>query len=180
VKLFKTKLIKVNDGEMAKAAALMISTMDTTKPTSVDLKATKRLTEAIKREEDTMDEDTKASSTKNINKISTLMKLLLLFPIEYYEKNERPQVLYISTLIDIWSVTYVSADLLSRVKVSLMCRSLHMRFIDYFSINSILVRIENITFIFSLLNLSCVGIEFCHVGLVGHFLFTVDYNERKQ
>jgi hypothetical protein len=132
--------MKASDGEMSKTAAQMISTLDITKPINVDPKDIKRLTKAIMTQKDAMDQDTKENSTNSITQINTLMKLLLLFPIEYYEKNERPQVLYMSTLIDIWSVNCVSADLVSRMKVSLMCRCLHMRFIGYFSINSILVR----------------------------------------
>lgn len=139
VELFKTKLMETSDGEMAKTAAQMISSVDITKPINVDPKEVKHLTEAIKTQEDAMDQDIKASSTDNVNKISTLMTLLLLFPIEYYEKNQRSQVLHLSTLIDIWSVNCASADLEIRMKVSLLCRSLHMRFIGYFSTSSILV-----------------------------------------
>lgn len=117
----------------------MIASMDLSKPLAINQKGIKALSAAVETKEDVMDQDVNAVSTENVAKISTLLKLVLLFPNAYFEKNERPQALYLATLIDIWSVNCQDADLLARLKVSLMCRTLHMRFIDYFSVNSILV-----------------------------------------
>jgi hypothetical protein len=139
VELFKSKLLKASTCEVSKLSAKMISTMDISKAVSVDQKSMGILAKAVKSKQDHMDEDTNASSTNNVDKIATFLKLLLLFPNEYYEKSERPQVLYLATLIDIWSVSCISADPLARMKVSVMCRSLHLRFIGYFSVHSILV-----------------------------------------
>lgn len=114
--------------------------MDLNKAITIDQKSIKSLSQALNLEQDNMDEDANAVSTDNVNKIATLLKLLLLFPNEYYEKNERPQILYLATLVDIWSVSCINADYLARMKVCLMCRSLQLRFIGYFSVNSVLVR----------------------------------------
>lgn len=136
---FKTKLLKTTLGELSTVAAEMISTIDLSKSIVIDQKHMEKLSKAVQVKEDSMDQDTSAVSTENMKKISTLLKLLLLFPNEYFEKNERPQTLYLATLIDIWSVNCADAEPLTRMKVSLMCRTLHMRFIGYFSVNSILV-----------------------------------------
>lgn len=131
--------MKTTLGELSTVAAKMISTVDLSKSIVIDQKHMEKLSKAVQVKEDSMDQDTSAVSTENMNKISTLLKLLLLFPNEYFEKNERPQTLYLATLIDIWSVNCADAEPLTRMKVSLMCRTLHMRFIGYFSVNSILV-----------------------------------------
>lgn len=118
----------------------MIAAIELNKTVTVDQNSIKALSDVLGSEQDNMDEDVSAVSTDNVEKISTLLKLLLLFPNEYYEKNERPQILYLATLLDIWSVSCKNADYLARMKVCLMCRSLQLRFIGYFSVNSILVR----------------------------------------
>lgn len=136
--LFKTKLIKSNTGELSTMAAHMIASIDLSKPLAIDSKDMKALSAAVQAKQDAMDQDISAASTDNVNKISTLLKLVLLFPNEYFEKNERPQALYLATLVDVWSVNCQDADQVARMKVSLMCRTLHMRFMGYFSVNSIL------------------------------------------
>lgn len=97
----------------------------------------KLLTEKV----DHMNEDIDIESTTYITEISSLLKLLCIFPIDYFEKNERPQILYLTTLIDIWSVSCLNADPFARMKLSLMCRSLQLRLIGFFSVNSVLVSI---------------------------------------
>lgn len=138
---FKTKLVKSSAGELSTVAANMIASIDLSKPLAIDQKDIQALSAAAQSEQDAMDQDVSAVSTGNVNKISTLLKLVLLFPSEYFEKNERPQALYLATLIDIWSVSCQDADQVARMKVSLMCRTLHMRFMGYFSVNSILVSV---------------------------------------
>ncbi|KAL7313294.1 hypothetical protein PS15m_007055 [Mucor circinelloides] len=135
---FKAKLVKSSSGQLSTAASKMIASIDLSKPLAINQKSIKTLSAAVEAKEDAMDQDVNAVSTENVTKISTLLKLVLLFPNAYFEKNERPQALYLATLIDMWSVNCQDADLLVRLKVSLMCRTLHMRFIDYFSVNSIL------------------------------------------
>ncbi|KAK4518451.1 BHLH domain-containing protein [Mucor velutinosus] len=135
---FKTKLVKSSAGELSTMAAKMIASIDLSKPLAMDQKDIQALSAAVQAREDAMDQDVSATSTDNVNKISTLLKLVLLFPNEYFEKNERPQALYLATLVDIWSVNCQDADQVARMKVSLMCRTLHMRFMGYFSVNSIL------------------------------------------
>lgn len=115
--------------------------MDLGKAIAIDQKIVASLSVVLDTSENAMDEDINSASTENVLKIWNLLKLLLLFPNEYYDKNERPQLLYIATLIDIWSVSCFNADPVVRMKVSLMCRSLQLRFIGYFSVKSILVRI---------------------------------------
>lgn len=117
----------------------MIAAIQLNKPVTVDQNSIESLSEALSLDKESMDEDGNAISTDNFDKISTLLKLLLLFPNEYYEKNERPQVLHLVTLLDIWSASCKNADILARMKVCLMCRSLQLRFIGYFKVNSILV-----------------------------------------
>ncbi|KAI8636630.1 Urb2/Npa2 family-domain-containing protein [Parasitella parasitica] len=138
IEFFKSKLVQATSGELSIVAANMISAVDLTKPLTIDQNDMMKLSEAVQVKQDVMDQDANSTSTNNMNKINTLLKLLLLFPSEYFEKNERPQALYIATLLDMWAVTYEDAAPLIRMKVSLMCRTLHIRFIGYFSINSIL------------------------------------------
>ncbi|GAA5808334.1 hypothetical protein MFLAVUS_001724 [Mucor flavus] len=138
INLFKTKLLKTSSSQVSKVAANMISKMDISKSITVEQDSIKELSNALKNSKDQMDEDVDATSTSNVEKISTLLKLLLLFPNEYYEKNERPQVLYLVTCIDIWAISCANADYLTRMKVCLMCRSLQLRFMQYFSVHSIL------------------------------------------
>lgn len=142
--------------------------MDISKTISVDQKSIKDLSNVLISKQDSMDEDIDASSSNNVEKIATFLKLLLLFPNEYYEKNERPQTLYLATLIDIWSVSCTSAHPLIRTKVSLMCRSLQLRFIGYFSANSILVsKSWCLVYHGSVLLTFFSGNGFCCFGLVG-------------
>ncbi|KAI7891608.1 Urb2/Npa2 family-domain-containing protein [Mucor mucedo] len=138
VELFKTKLLKSSISMVSKSSASMIAAIQLNKNVAVDQNTIEPLSKALSLEQDSMDEDADSISTDNVDKISTLLKLLLLFPNEYYEKNERPQALYLVTLLDIWSVSCKNADLLARMKVCLMCRSLQLRFIGYFKLNSIL------------------------------------------
>lgn len=77
----------------------------------------------------------------------TIFNLLALFPNECFGKNERALVIYIATLVDIWSVSSLT---LLRSKISLACKRMILQFINYFSVNSILVRL----FIYDLKELS--------------------------
>ncbi|KAI9329591.1 Urb2/Npa2 family-domain-containing protein [Pilaira anomala] len=138
IDLFGTKLLKTSSNEVSKASATMISKIDLNKNITINQDSIKALSTALETEQDHMDVDLNLTNTNNVKKIATLMKLLLLFPNEYYEKNERPQVLYLVTCVDVWAVSCTNADYLTRMKVCLMCRSLQLRFMQYFSVNSIL------------------------------------------
>lgn len=141
IDLFGTKLLKTSSNEVSKASATLISKIDLNKSITINHDSIKALSTALETEQDHMDVDFNLTSTNNVKKIATLMKLLLLFPNEYYEKNERPIVLYLVTCVDVWAVSCTDADYLTRMKVCLMCRSLQLRFMQYFSVNSILVSI---------------------------------------
>ncbi|CEP18278.1 hypothetical protein [Parasitella parasitica] len=138
IELFKTKLVEASSGELPTVAANMISVVDLTRTLTIDPYDMTKLSKAVLAQQDSMDQDVNTASTNIINNISALLKLLLLFPSEYFEKNERSQALYIATLIDVWAVTFEGPEPLIRMKLSLMCRTLHLRFIGYFSVNSIL------------------------------------------
>ncbi|RCI02663.1 hypothetical protein CU098_008721, partial [Rhizopus stolonifer] len=125
-------------GLTSHTAITMVSKLDTSKPLSIDHQTIEPLLAVLKSTEDLMDQDSDARSSDNIEKVASLMKLLLVFPIEYFEKNERPQAIYLATLIDIWGVQCTHADPVTRIKLSLMCRALQLRFIGYFSTHSIL------------------------------------------
>lgn len=68
----------------------------------------------------------------------TIFNLLALFPNECFGKNERALAVYIATLVDIWSVSNLNS---LRSKISLACKRMVLQFINYFSANSILVRL---------------------------------------
>ncbi|KAI7907434.1 Urb2/Npa2 family-domain-containing protein [Cokeromyces recurvatus] len=135
---FQTKLLDTSSGKVAKLTAEMISTIDVSKPFNFNQNHIVKLANTMEEENEAMEEDTTVVNTADVKKIANLMKLLLLFPNEYYKKNERLQTLYLITLVDIWSVANSNTDLAIQNEVSLMCRSLYLRFMDYFSINSIL------------------------------------------
>ncbi|KAI9477719.1 MAG: Urb2/Npa2 family-domain-containing protein [Benjaminiella poitrasii] len=130
--------------KISKVASEMISIMDLSNPVNLDKNSVMELSRVMRTERDTMDENTATIDAEDLKKIANLMKLLLLFPNEYYKKNERLQTLYLITLVDIWSVSFTNADVFVRNDISLMCRSLHLRFMDSFSVNSILGLDSNI------------------------------------
>ncbi|KAI8331286.1 Urb2/Npa2 family-domain-containing protein [Blakeslea trispora] len=116
----------------------MISKSNATQPFVVEQAAVRPLLDSLKSSKDWMDVDNLGDNTHMVEKMISLMKLLLIFPIEYYEKSERAQTVCLATLVDIWVSHYASASSLSRAKLSLMSRILQLRFIDYFSIHSIM------------------------------------------
>jgi hypothetical protein len=139
VELFTTKLIKFSTGDLANRAVEMISKVDLSKPLDLEPKSVEQLSKLLDSSDDAMDVDVDTTTTNYANQLLTLLKLLLLFPNECVEKNERLEIVYLTTLIDVWSVTCHSADVVCRMKVSLMCRGLQLKFIDYFSTHSLLV-----------------------------------------
>lgn len=132
--LFKRKLVKSSSNTISRIVAEMVINNVS--------KGDDKLDQALN--DEIMEQDVKESSTKDVASIVSLMRLLLLFPNEYYEKNERQNVLALATLVDMWVISCVDADPLMRAKASLVCRSLYLRFIDFFSINSLLVRITDL------------------------------------
>ncbi|KAI8370172.1 Urb2/Npa2 family-domain-containing protein [Choanephora cucurbitarum] len=138
---FAVDLSSSKSNQICQVAMDMISKMKTAQPFVVEQATIQPLLNALKSSKNMMDEDEQKNSTRYVEKMTQLMKLLLIFPIEYYEKNERTQTIYLATLIDIWSTHYSSASPLSRARLSLMARILQLRFIDYFSIHSIMASI---------------------------------------
>lgn len=139
VELFGTKLKESSVGDLSNKTIEMITSLEISKVLEIDTKEVQSLSTLLSQTNDAMDEDVDATTTSYVNQLCALLKLLLLFPNECFEKTERSHVVYLATLIDIWSVTCGSADVLYRMKVSLMCRGLQLKFMDYFSTHSLLV-----------------------------------------
>ncbi|CAO3606615.1 unnamed protein product [Mucor hiemalis] len=138
ITFFSTKFSSTNESEISTTCAQLIAMVDLKKPIAVEQEKIESLSNLLRDKVDHMNEDIELKSTQNITEISSLVKLLCLFPIDYFERNERPQILYLTTLIDIWCVSCLNADPSVRMKLSLMCRSLQLRLIGYFSVNSVL------------------------------------------
>ncbi|KAF7721634.1 hypothetical protein EC973_004355 [Apophysomyces ossiformis] len=76
---------------------------------------------------DAMQQDLSTAETEKVKKLMAFVKLLLLFPLEYYERSQRHQTLLLSFLADGWVICNTQADPVIRIKTSLACRSLHLR-----------------------------------------------------
>ncbi|KAG0170859.1 hypothetical protein DFQ28_001467 [Apophysomyces sp. BC1034] len=85
-----------------------------------------------------MEQDVSAVETENVAKTMMFINLLLSFPLEYYEKSERQQILLLSFLTDSWVISNTQADPVVRMKASLGCRSLHLRLVLHISGRGIL------------------------------------------
>ena len=88
----------------------------------------------------------KSSSTvgKNITtdmiiKAIQYLNQLLLFPMEYYTKRERQQVIWMTFLIDVFVGVAVKADTETRTKAQLRSRTLLLRFFATSNSGNILV-----------------------------------------
>lgn len=68
------------------------------------------------------------SDQTSVVKINYLLRLLLLFPLECYNKQERNQILWLLLLIDAWLLTSANSDLHCTLYGSLQCRVLYLRF----------------------------------------------------
>ncbi|CAO3616277.1 unnamed protein product [Cunninghamella blakesleeana] len=75
--------------------------------------------------------DIERSDQTSVTKINYLLRLLLLFPLECYNKQERNQILRLLLLIDAWLLTSANADLENILYGSLQCRVLYLRFMKY-------------------------------------------------
>ncbi|ORZ12704.1 Urb2/Npa2 family-domain-containing protein [Absidia repens] len=78
----------------------------------------------------TTDQDGDYTMQFTIDTICRLMNLLLLFPVEYFGKQERSHMLWLSLLVDAWLFSGGSASPSSIIRGSLACRSLYLRFVD--------------------------------------------------
>ncbi|KAG1471204.1 hypothetical protein G6F56_002260 [Rhizopus delemar] len=115
----------------------MISSVNTKESPVTDKNALKTLVAEIQDKNANMEEDLEFD-TNDINELAVLLRILLIFPNEYFEKNERTLLVYIASLMDIWCVANTQIDVLARSKISLTCKNLNLQFINFFSINSIL------------------------------------------
>lgn len=169
VTFFSATLPSTNVSDISAVSAELIASVDLKKPIVLNQEKIVLMSKLLTEEVDHMNVDADIDSTAYITKISSLLKLLCLFPIDYFEKNERPQILYLTTLIDIWSVSNLNADPSARMKLSLMCRSLQLRLIGFFSVNSVLVSIFEGENVWLLILELVVGHELGNIELASFF-----------
>lgn len=139
VHLFKTKLHAEYSDPILSSAVQMVSNLNTKEAFVLDKIAIKDLLENIQSKSIVIQEDIEQDMMSGVQELDVLLKILLIFPSEYFEKNERTLVVYIATLVDIWCVSNTQLDPLIRSKISLTCKSLALQFIHFFSIHSVLV-----------------------------------------
>lgn len=139
VHLFKTKLHAEYSDPILNSAAQMVSNLNIKEAFVLDKIAIKDLLENIQSKNVAIQEDIEQDMMSGVQELDVLLKILLIFPSEYFEKNERTLVVYIATLVDIWCVSNIQLDPLVRSKISLTCKSLSLQFIHFFSIHSVLV-----------------------------------------
>ncbi|KAI8967507.1 Urb2/Npa2 family-domain-containing protein [Mycotypha africana] len=123
--------------DLSLMAAKMIANTDTNGAFSVERNDIAELTGVLETSSESMDLNITEAATSAIQRVTSLVKMLLIFPSEHYGKNERSRAIHLATLIDIWSVGCVDADPLARITLSIMCRTFQLRFINYFANNSI-------------------------------------------
>ncbi|KAG0748861.1 hypothetical protein G6F57_003035 [Rhizopus arrhizus] len=138
VHLFKTKLHAEYSDPILSSAVQMVSNLNTKEAFVLDKIAIKNLLENIQSKSIVIQEDIEQDMMSGVQELDVLLKILLIFPSEYFEKNERTLVVYIATLVDIWCVSNTQLDPLIRSKISLTCKSLALQFIHFFSIHSVL------------------------------------------
>ncbi|KAI7866844.1 Urb2/Npa2 family-domain-containing protein [Spinellus fusiger] len=112
--------------------------MDRHKPLTLSTKTIEELTTALAQCTNSMDQDVKEKDTKNVEHVASFIKLFLLFPLEYYEKNERQQVMLLAFLADAWVLSTTTASAEARITASLLCRGLHLRATSLNSSSSVL------------------------------------------
>ncbi|KAI8368318.1 Urb2/Npa2 family-domain-containing protein [Radiomyces spectabilis] len=78
-----------------------------------------------------MNEDIKQEETTKLDKVATLINLLLLMPMDYYSRQERQNILVLVCLVDVWTFSLGGADLNCKLKTSSICRALNARITQF-------------------------------------------------